>query len=89
MRLNTAYDLGWRSNLGTPIDDAHLLAIDVPAGRHHLEVRYWPRRLTLGLWISVLGLLGSITFLVRHTGRTVLARIRGRFRRDTRAPVSG
>ncbi len=67
VRLNTAYDLGWQSNVGIPVEDAHLLALDVPEGKHHIEVRYWPRRLTLGLWLSVLGGVASIAVLLRRS----------------------
>lgn len=64
--LNSGYDRGWQSTVGTVVQGDGLLAVDLPAGHHHVKMRYWPRRLTVGLLLSVLGLLGSIGFLARR-----------------------
>lgn len=69
IHLNSAYERGWTSNVGQVMSDDHLLALDLPPGHHHVQLRYWPRRLTLGLWISALGFVASIAFLLRKTLR--------------------
>jgi hypothetical protein len=73
--LNSAYDVGWQSTVGSVVDVSGQLAVDVPEGHHHLVARYWPRRLTLGFWLSGLTLLGALAFLAR---RPLLARLRRR-----------
>lgn len=72
--LNSAYERGWRATTGTVVSDKQLLALDLPPGTHHVVLRYWPRRLTLGLWISVLALLASLAFLAREDIREALRR---------------
>ena len=72
--LNSGYDRGWQSTVGTVVQGGGLLAVDLPAGHHHVKMRYWPRRLTLGLWLSVLGLLGAIAFFARQPLRESLGR---------------
>lgn len=64
--LNSAYDRGWQSTIGTVVDQGHLLALDVPSGKFHITVKYWPAKLTLGMCLSAIGLLGSLLFLFRH-----------------------
>lgn len=64
--LNSGYDRGWRSNAGTVVEAAHQLALDLPPGHHEIRMRYWPEKMTLGVTISVLGLVGSLLFLFRH-----------------------
>ena len=64
--LDSGYDRGWQSNVGTVVEVSHELALDVPAGHHKIRMRYWPEKLTLGLVISGLGLSGSLLFLFRH-----------------------
>ena len=44
---------------------AAAVALDLPPGAYQVKVRYWPRHLTLGIWISVLGLVCSLAFLAR------------------------
>jgi len=56
--LNSAHALGWRSSVGRVVDEGTLLALDVPAGTHHVRVRYWPRLLTPGIVITTTTLLG-------------------------------
>ncbi len=63
--LNSGYDEGWRANLGIPVESAGgLLAVDVPSGWHYVKVKYWPRLLTLGFWLSGLSALGIAIFFV-------------------------
>jgi hypothetical protein len=74
--LNSAYDRGWQSSVGTVVVDRELLAVDLPAGRHRVQLRYWPRRLTLGIVLSVLGLVGSLAFFARGSIREATRRAR-------------
>jgi hypothetical protein len=62
------FDRGWRTDVGTVVREAPgNLAVDVPAGHHHLVVYYWPHGLTAGLVISSLGMTGIVAFLVWDT----------------------
>ena len=70
--LNSGYDRGWQSTVGTVVSDHQQLALDLPTGHHQVKLRYWPRRLTLGIWLSVLGLIGSLAFLFRGNIKRVL-----------------
>jgi hypothetical protein len=74
--LNSGYDRGWQSSIGTVVSDQALLAVDLPEGHHRVQLRYWPRRLTLGIWLSLLGFVGSLVFLLRNDLRSVIRRSR-------------
>ena len=67
--FNTAFDLGWRTTVGTVENNGHLLAVDVPAGHHTMVVKYWPRGLTLGLFMTSFSILGIIAFFVWEARR--------------------
>lgn len=71
--LNSAYDPGWGASAGTVQSQSELLAVDVPAGRSVVHVRYLPRHLVLGLTITLLSaLLIGLYFArdwLRLTGR--------------------
>jgi hypothetical protein len=62
--LDTSYDSGWHSTIGSVADDDRLLAVDVPAGRANVRVHYWPYGLTVGLVLSVASLLGVVAFFL-------------------------
>ncbi len=64
--LNSAFDPGWRTDVGTVVESAHQLALDLPTGRHRVHVRYWPKKLTFGLVVSALALAASLLFLLRR-----------------------
>ncbi len=65
--LNSAWDRGWRSDIGTLVQaDNKLIAIDLPPGRYQVHARFWPDYLTLGLWMSGLGIAGVIVFFARR-----------------------
>lgn len=70
IRLNSAYDVGWRSNVGTVVNDDHLLALWVEPGSHDVRLSYWPRTLTAGLALSLCGVLLAATLLVRRDQRS-------------------
>jgi hypothetical protein len=62
MRLvwNSNFDPGWQTSVGTVVDDAGRLAIDLPAGRHRVEMRFRPAQLAASLALSALGLCGAL-----------------------------
>jgi hypothetical protein len=62
--LNSGYDRGWRSDVGSVVREGKLLAVDVPAGHNHLVVKYWPHGLTLGFLLTGTGLAGVVLFFV-------------------------
>ncbi|MDB4936291.1 MAG: hypothetical protein JWP87_3263 [Labilithrix sp.] len=65
--LNSAWDRGWTSDVGALVqNDDKLIAIDLPPGRYQVHARYWPRYLTLGLWMSAIGILGVALFFARR-----------------------
>lgn len=74
--LNLPWERGFRTNVGTLVDDQKLLALDLPKGKHRVRVRYWPFGLTVGLWASGLGLLASILYLSRRPIRAYLTTLR-------------
>jgi hypothetical protein len=65
--LNSAYDRGWTTDVGKVVENSDkLLAIDeLPVGRYQVHAKYWPRYLTLGFWMSGLGVLGVLVFFLR------------------------
>jgi uncharacterized membrane protein YfhO len=76
--LNSGFDRGWRASAGTVVREGHLLALDLPAGHHHVVVDYWPHGLTLGFVLSGVGLVGVGAFFVldaRRRRRHPLARL--------------
>jgi hypothetical protein len=76
--LNSGYDRGWRSNVGKVVEVSHQLALELPPGHHVLRMRYWPEKMTLGVTISSLGLLGSLLFLFRRRIARLLRRPGGK-----------
>jgi hypothetical protein len=60
VQVNSAYDEGWRANVGTLANDRHLLTLSIPPGSHDVRLWYWPRTLTLGLSLSLLGVLATL-----------------------------
>lgn len=67
--LNGTYDRGWRSDAGVVAEQDKLLVVDVPAGRHHVTLRYWPRGLTLGFILASFGLIAS-ALAMRHLSQS-------------------
>ena len=67
--LNTSWDRGWKTTLGTTADDDRLLSIDVPAGKNHVVVKYWPHGLTAGLVITFGSMIGIAAFYVLDARR--------------------
>ena len=65
--LNSRFDPGWRTDVGTLEPTGPALRLRVPPGRHEVHLRYWPRQMTTGLLLSTLGLVGAVVFLRRHS----------------------
>lgn len=72
--LNSAFDPGWQASVGAVVEDGKMLAVDVPPGRHRIRMKYWPRRLTAGIALSVLGLVFVVVFFVRGARPSSLRR---------------
>lgn len=65
--LNSAYDIGWQSSVGSVVEVApHTLGLDLQPGHHTIRMRYWPQKMTLGVTLTSIGLLGSLLFLTRR-----------------------
>lgn len=67
--VNSSFDYGWRTNVGTLAEQNRQLVLDVPAGRQHVVLKYWPRGFTAGIVINAVTLFGLVGY--------VLARRRG------------
>jgi len=67
--LNGTYDKGWRSNVGTTAERAKQLILEVPAGTHHVVVRYRPRTFGVAVALTVVGLAGAIGALALDARR--------------------
>ena len=74
VRLNSGHDRGWQSSHGEVVEDSQLLALWVEPGHHSVRMRYWPRTLTCGIVLSIVGLLGASTFLARGRLRSLRRR---------------
>ncbi len=95
VRVNSTYDRGWQTDLGTLAEDNKELVLDLERpGRYRVHLRYWPRHLTLGFVLAALGLAGSIwAFRKRSSARVfrvlkerALRRYRTRRSSPPRAP---
>jgi len=63
--LTRSWDAGWEARIdGTPVPTRRaqlaLLAVEVPAGEHRLELRYRPLSFRVGLGLSAAGLVGLL-----------------------------
>lgn len=71
--LNSGYARGWVANVGATVEKNQMLAVEVPAGHHELHVKYWPRRMNLGIGVTigaVAALLGWIAWRLRRRLRS-------------------
>jgi hypothetical protein len=62
LRVNSPYERGWRTDVGTIENDRKLLAVAVPPGRSIVHLRYWPHGLTAGFGLTSLGLASVAAF---------------------------
>ncbi|MBI1323557.1 YfhO family protein [bacterium] len=68
LRLGVSYDPGWRAwvdgqELNVSPAQLAFMAVPIPAGKHRLEMRYWPVHFRLG-GILTIAALASLTVLV-------------------------
>jgi hypothetical protein len=61
--LNSGYAAGWQSNVGQVIEWDKLLAVRLPPGYHKVRMQYWPRRMNLGIGLSIAGLVLVLGFI--------------------------
>jgi Bacterial membrane protein YfhO len=64
--VNSPYDRGWRTSVGTVAEHNKLLVVDLPGGRHRVKLSYWPWGLTFGLVLSGAGLLALLAWIYRR-----------------------
>lgn len=67
--LNSAWDRGFRTNVGTLREEAKQLVLDVPAGVHRVQVVYETPKLRVGAAVSGVGLAAVIVAHVRSRRR--------------------
>ena len=61
LTVSVGYDSGWkRTDGGEILDRGELLSFVIPAGKTELEIYYFPDYFTLGLFISLLSIMGAI-----------------------------
>lgn len=78
LRVNQNWHPGWRSNLGSVVNDHGLLAVDLPSGRHDLTLRFLPRSAIAGLLGSLAAALALAHMLFRHRSKPLSGRTGGR-----------
>lgn len=54
--INQNYHRGWKTNAGTLVNENGLLAVELPAGTHELQLRFLPTSALGGLLVSALAL---------------------------------
>ncbi len=62
--INTSYDRGWRTDVGTLSENDKQLQLGLVPGHHLVHLRYWPHGMTAGLVLTGLGLACIAAFCV-------------------------
>jgi hypothetical protein len=62
--LNSPYDRGWQTDVGTTGEQNKVLVLDVPEGRQRIRIVYRPRWFGAGVAVSILGTLGVAAWVV-------------------------
>lgn len=69
--LSDAYDPGWQAKIDGKKTlvyraDYDFRAVAVPAGIHTIRFYYWPKQLTIGLWLSIAGICILISYCLYY-----------------------
>jgi len=67
--VNSSYDRGWRTDVGTLVEANRQLVLELPEGRHRVHLHYWPIGLTAGFILSTFGTAAVVAYLVWDTRR--------------------
>ncbi|MCB0195514.1 MAG: YfhO family protein [Anaerolineae bacterium] len=67
---------GWRATVDdAPVEllqvNGVLQGVVVPPGSHTVHLEFWPRSFTIGVWVSVVGLIIFLVFVFRPTSNTI------------------
>ncbi len=65
--FNQNFDPDWVTSIGAPVEDAHRLAVDLPAGDHRVDARFAPPDLPWSVLTSLLG--GLLALALAWLGR--------------------
>lgn len=68
IRVNQNWHAGWRTSVGEIVDEKGLLAIDVPAGKHTVTLRFLPREALGGLLVTLVA-LAALAYFCRTSAR--------------------
>lgn len=71
--VNQNWHPGWRSSVGSVASSLGLLAVDVPAGKHHMVVRFLPRSAVGGAMVSIVS-LAVLLWVVRRRSKDMAFR---------------
>ncbi len=67
--VNQNWHPGWRASTGSVVSHEGLLAVELPAGEHHVRLRFLPRSAIGGIAISIATLLAMFGFVAYRRGR--------------------
>jgi hypothetical protein len=67
--VNQNYHRGWKSSVGSVVNEEGLLAVELPAGRHEVTLRFAPTSAVGGLMVSALTALMLVGLLWRRERR--------------------
>lgn len=73
--INQNYHTGWRSSVGEVVAHDALLAVDLPAGKHELTLRFLPRSAVFGALVSLAALIAGLAYARSRARATVVAAI--------------
>jgi hypothetical protein len=73
LRVNQNYHPGWRASVGHVVDRQGLLAVALPAGEHHVTLRFLPRSALGGGLASLLAAAALVYLAARGRRRDTIA----------------
>ncbi len=88
--VNQNWHAGWRTNVGELVSDKGLLAVELPEGQHHVELRFQPRSALGGAAVAAAALLalGELARRARKARRVRAPREVGDVALAALAPVA-